>query len=373
MEIAVVGMSVSETCGVRDHAGLLAQDLEREDTSCTFHWLLRSEASLRGSSAEIHRWARDLRATLAEHPPDAVLLHYSVFSYSHRGIPLFVRPTLAALRGSDAPLIAILHEYAYPWRYGDPRGNVWALTQRAALISVMRAARAAVTTGEARVTWLASRRWLPQRRVLLAPVFSNLPAPTVPTPHGEPVIGLFGYSYQGASLSVILDALRELRSRDTGVKLRLLGAPGRSSAAGAAWSGAAEERGLGDLVSFSGALPAQELSDALAACHVLLFVDKAGPTSRKGTLAGSLASGRPLVALDGPQTWSELLESGGARIVEPTAAALVDALAPLLAQEDAREALGRRGRSFYEHEMALSRTTAAVRTLLREPARAPAS
>ena len=35
-------------------------------------------------------------------------------------------------------------------------------------------------------------------------------------------------------------------------------------------------------------LPAQALSDALSSCEVLLFGDTAGPSPRKGTLAGSI-------------------------------------------------------------------------------------
>src|SRR5258705_5656068 len=168
MEIAVVGMSGSATCGVRDHAGLLAAELTSRGCSCTFHWLRRQQRSLRGARSEIGAWATELAPTLAASRPDAILLHYSVFSYSHRGLPLFVRPTLAALRGSGAPLVTVLHEFAYPWHYGDWRGNVWAAAQRAALIPVMRASCAAITTGEERVDWLTSRAWLPRRRVLLA-------------------------------------------------------------------------------------------------------------------------------------------------------------------------------------------------------------
>lgn len=368
MEIAVVGISVSPTCGVRDHAGLLAADLTRRGHSCTFHWLRREERSLRGARAEVLAWTRELAPALSDNRPGAILLHYSVFSYAHRGLPLFVRPTLAALQSSGAPVVSVLHEFAYPWRYRDWRGNVWAIAQRAALIPVMRTSCAAITTGDARVQWLTSRPWLPRRRVLLAPVFSNLPAPSAPDGgHGHELIGLFGYSYQGAAMSVILDALGDLRGRGLGARLRLLGAPGRSSSAGDAWLDGARERGLEDAVSFSGALPAQELSDALAECDVLLFVDEAGPTSRKGTLAASLASGRPVVALDGPQTWSELVERRAAQVVAPTDSALVDALSVLLEDERSREELGLRGRVFAEREMGLSRTTEAVRSLLADP------
>ena len=63
-----------------------------------------------------------------------MLLHYSVFAYSYRGFPLFVRPMLdGCCVGCRVPIVTVLHEYVYPWRRGGVRGKAWALTQRAAL------------------------------------------------------------------------------------------------------------------------------------------------------------------------------------------------------------------------------------------------
>lgn len=365
----MVGVSVRQTCGVRDHAALLADAMASEGISSSFHWLVRGESSIRGARREIREWTLRLQQQLTEEPPQAVLLHYSVFSYSHRGIPLFVRPTLSALRACGAPLIVMLHEFVYPWRRGDWRGNVWAVTQRAALIPVMRAAESVISTADDRVAWLRSRVWLPRRRVVLAPVFSNLPPPAahaVPDPSSR-VVGLFGYSYQGAALELILDAIGELMAAGVPVQLRLLGAPGRSSRAGEAWLRAASTRRLEKALSFSGALPAQSLSDELAACDVLLFADSAGPTSRKTSLAGSLASGRPVVALAGPQTWGKLVEAEALRVAEPTSTALAAALGALLADRRESEELGARGRAFAEREMTLARTVQAVASLLAHP------
>jgi glycosyltransferase involved in cell wall biosynthesis len=280
----------------------------------------------------------------------------------------------------------MMHELAYPWRYSGWRGDLWALTQRALLIDVMRACRGAIVTADVREQWLASRGWLPTRRVLVAPVFSNLPAPsaqpasaTQPAPsvqqalpaqpageHPGATIGLFGYSYEGASLSLVLDALGLLRDRGVHAQLRLLGAPGSSSDAGRAWLVAARERGLQSLLSFSGRLPAEELSDALAACDVLLFADAAGPSPRKGSLAGALASGSAVVALHGPNTWQRLLDAQAACVVAPTPAALAQAVGDLLGDEQARAELGARGRAFAEDEMGLARSVDAVMELLGE-------
>jgi glycosyltransferase involved in cell wall biosynthesis len=368
LRVAVVGVSLGATCGVRDHARLLAGALAQEGVSCSWHWHQREARSLRAERAEMRRWRAALAAELAAERPDAVLVHYSVFAYSHKGVPLFVRRTFATLRNAGVPVVVVLHEFAYPWRLGGWRGTLWAVSQRALLVTVLRAASAAIVTADSRVSWLHTRRWLPRREVVLAPVYSNLPAPGVATPRDPSLrrVGLFGYSYQGAAVTLVLDALAELSGAGAGVQLRLLGAPGASSEAGRAWIAAADERGLAGALSFSGPLPAQELSDELAACEVLLFADVAGPSSRKGTLAGSLASGRPVVAIDGPMAWSALREARAIRVAEPAPSALAAAIAELLADAGALEQLGARGRAFYEREMALERTARATHELLSE-------
>jgi glycosyltransferase involved in cell wall biosynthesis len=348
--LAVVGLSEGPTCGAHDHAVLLTEALTQRGICCSMHWHWRRDPSLSATRAEIKAWTRGLPAELAQAAPDAILLHYSIFSYSHRGIPLFVHPVLRALRKTGMPILTVMHEFVYPWRLGDWRGNLWALTQRAALIEAVRSSSGLIVTTDRRATWFASKRWLAQRPTVMAPVFSNLPAPSVGHPatrHGR-LVGLFGYSYQGAALSVVLDALRLLADRGVALELRLLGGPGRTSEAGESWLSAARERRLEERLSFSGILPADELANALGECDVLLFADTPGPSSRKGTLAGSLASGRPVLALDGPQRWAQMIDARAAEVVEPRAEALAEGLEQLLGDEGHREALGARGRAFAE-------------------------
>jgi glycosyltransferase involved in cell wall biosynthesis len=368
LRVAVVGVSVSATCGVRAHADLLAQALGREGVVCTTHWLSRSEGSPRGAWSEIRAWTRQLAGELKEGRPDVVLLHYSVFSYSLRGVPVFVHPLLSSLRSRRIPVVTVMHEFAYPWMYGGWRGLVWAVSQRAVLVEVMRASAAVLVTADVRAQWLASRPWLADRPIAVAPVFSNLPAPTPQPPPDQrrAIVGLFGYSYQGAAVALVLDALQILGREGVDVGLMLLGAPGPSSPAGEAWQASAATRGLSGRLSFSGALPPQDLSDALAACEVLLAVDTAGPSSRKGTLAASLASGRAVVAIDGPRRWAELLAADAVRVVEPASQALADAVRVLLAEEDVREEMGARGRAFAEQRMGVARSAKAVAALFAE-------
>lgn len=365
LHLAVVGASGSRTCGVRDHAGLLAGALEDEGVSCSRHWLTCRPGPLRETRATFAAWDAQLAAELRSAKPDAVLLHYSVFSFAHRGVPLFVHGALAPLQGAGVPLVSFMHEFAYPWGLGGPRGVAWAVTQRAALIDVMRASSGVVVTAPSRAAWLASRPWLPRREIGFAPVFSNLPPPAEGTaPARDGTVGLFGYAYEGADMGLVLDALRELRERDPGVRLRLLGAPGADTPAARQWLTAARARGVEAALSFSGVLGAQELSDELARCDVLLHPEPSGPTARKGTLAGSLASARPVVALDGPRSWRELVDAQAAAVVAPRAEALAETVGRLLGEPRLADELGARGGEFARRQMGLERSARAVREAL---------
>jgi Glycosyl transferases group 1 len=363
---AVLGVSERQTCGMRDHAVLLSSALADENIACSLHWLYRHESSIKGSRSEFQTWAAAVAAELRRTRPAAVILHYSVFSYSYRGFPLFVRPVFSAVGGVGIPVLTVLHELVYPWKLGGVHGKAWALTQRALLIAVMRQSAAALVTAPARAQWLQTRAWLPRRPIAFAPVFSNLPAPTAHArgDHEGYLLGLFGYAYEGAAASVVLDAIRLLRERGLDLRLRLLGAPGRNSAAADAWLAGARAREIEHTLSFSNVLPAQKLSDALASCDVLLHPEPAGPTSRKGTLAASLASGTAVVAIDGPHGWPELMGSEALLIAQPTGSALADAVAGLLDDERRREELGARGGAFGRHAMGVQRTAKAVVGLL---------
>jgi glycosyltransferase involved in cell wall biosynthesis len=366
LEIAAVGVSTSSICGVRNYAVLLADALGRQEVRCSLQWLWRGDPSLRRGRAQVAEWTERLARELEQGAPDAVLLHYSVFTLSYRGVPLFVPATLAALRRARTPLVTILHEYAYPWRLGRLRGKAWAFTQRAFLGEVMRASSGALVTSPARARWLRSRPWLPRRPIAVAPVFSTLPPPLRGArPESEAcTVGVFGYAYEGIPIGLVLDALERVSAQRGGaVQLVLIGAPGVDSPAGRAWIQAARARSGGQPV-FTGLLPERALADAIARCDVLLFADPAGPTPRKTTLAGALSSGRPVVALDGPATWPELERAGAALLVPASTGALSAALSALLDDAPARDRLGRQGAEFAAREMSADHSAAVVRSLV---------
>lgn len=361
--LLIIGSSEGPICGVRDFAHRLSSRLEGRGWSVTSVWNNRVPGlSLSESSSQLKDWTTKIRRTRDSLHPDATLVHYSVFAFSFRGVPLCAalghwrRPT------SKLPVVTFLHEYAYPWRRRGWRGATWAITQRLALWFVVARSSALLVTTTQRATWISSRRWLPRRPVDVSPVFSNLPSARArysPTPEGGRV-GVFGYGSEAVALHLLLDAFTALRVRAPRARLWLLGAPGPESPTGRRVLTLARERGLGEAVDFTGVLRAEELSDALVACDVLLFADDDGPSSRKTTLAASLASGRPVVAIDGPQTWGELIAHNAVAVVPRQPVVLAEAIERLLADRVAADALGARGRAFAEGHMSVDRAADVV-------------
>ncbi len=371
MRVAVVGVSARPVCGARDHAERLARSLQEQGITCSMHWLERSGGQLGASAREVRAWTRGLPEELERSGAEAVIFHYSVFSYAYRGLPVLVRPVLAALGSCGVPVLAILHEFAFPWRQRGLRGKVWAATQRVAFVGVMRRSGAVVVTTDERQDWLRTRRWLPRRPVAVAPVFSNLPEPRAGArPREGSTVGVFGYYYGRHVAELVLDALGLAGAEHGELRLALLGAPGADSAEGRLWLEEARRRGLGSALAFSGTIPAQELADALASCEVLVFADPSGPSSRKTSLAACLASARPVLAFDGSHRWQALLDEDALQLVQPSAEALARGLLALLADSASADALGARGREFASRRMSLAHTAEVVDALLESLLRA---
>ncbi len=362
--VAALGVSLGEPCGVRDYATRLADAFGAERIDCSLHWLERVEQPLPAARAQMSGWLRRLEAELRGRRPAAVLLHYSVFTLSHRGLPVFVAPLLRVLRRARLPVVSVLHEYAYPWHLGGAHGKVWAAAHRAVLPSVLRSSAALAVTAEFRADWLRARRWLPRRPMEISPVFSNLPEADAGAPPHAGRVGLFGFAHEGIASEIVLEAMAGLAARGTAAELALLGAPGSDSDAGARWLAGAAALGL-SAPHFSGRLEAGRLAGELAACEVLLSADRIGPTSRRTTLAASLAAARPVVALDGPRGWALLRRSGAVRLVPQDGTALAAALAALLADPVERERLARAGRAFAGEQMSAERSARTIGALLR--------
>lgn len=375
MRIAVVGVSDTAVCGVRDHASVLGGALVRQGHEVHDLWIDRSPQT--PPPAPVWRLGGWLGAGLDRVRPDVVVWHYSVFAHSYRGLPTVAVLVADALRRTAAPVVAVLHEYAFPWNRNGLRGKAWAASQRAALPLVVGAANALVITVDDRATWLASRRWIPRRPVTVLPVFSNFPVCSdLPVIYDRPGEALTGRAAPAVKIGVlsygtadrpdlVTAAVGRLRQARPSIafELVLLGGPGPDAPQSARWLAPASF-GPAAAPLFTGVIAPEELAVAIGGCQILVFVDGAGPSSRKTTLAAGLASGRPVVALDGPESWSALVQAGGVELVQPHPGRIAEALVGLVDDGARRARLGAKGHRFYKEHQDVELIAGSVEALL---------
>lgn len=361
MKVLVVGTSTGDVCGVRDHAQLLTTHLAATGLETEMQW---GDFIGRPTWRQVDRWLQHVAARAEATAPDAILFHYSVFTLAWRGIPTHVAGVTRRLRSLGVPVVALLHEFVYPWGQRGWRGFAHATSQRAALVAVVRSASRLIVTTADRAVWLRSRPWLPDRPVSFVPLFSNVPVVPGPTDvemtTGD--VAVLGYGAESTRVDVVTQALAAVS--DEKLRLVLVGAPGSESDAGRIWAKAARRDGCA--MAFTGVLDPETLSTAISSPAIVVFADEPGPTSRKTTLAAALAHGKAIVALDGPNTWDELQASRAVMLVPPQPAALAAAFKRLLDDADARRTLGDRARAFYEERMAVERGTTHVAYVLRD-------
>lgn len=356
LRLVVAGVSRAPVCGVRDHAIRLAAALQRAGACVSIVWT--EDAG--GQPSSLARWTADLARRCQEDKADAVLLHYSVFAFSRHGVPTGVPLLAARLRRLGVPVVLIAHEYAYPWGQRGWRGAVHAIAQRAVLVPLVSVCGAAVVTTSGRQRWLSTRRWLPQRSVGFAPVFTNIsPGPRAASI--RPVqgrIGLFSFGAEGLAADLVVDAVAEVSRRCPQAHLALIGAPGPGGPAGERWRRAASRAGCP--LSFTGIVDETEVSSELAACSVIVFPDPGGPSSRKTSLAAALAHGKAVVALDGPNTWGDLVTASAVTVVAPHRRALSRELCRLLLDPVANAEASERAHDFHEAHLSTATTVEVV-------------
>ena len=362
-----VGISSSEVCGVRDAAQVLADELRLTRADAGTLWCeLPEPLGLAERRQQVGTWLARLRAEIDSGDVGAVVLHYSAFAFGPRGLPLHAPAVGRALAAANVPVVGFLHELAYPFGRSGWRGAVHAVSQRLALVPVVRACDAIVVTTEERAAWVRARRWLPKRQTRFVPVFSNLPA----WPAGEgPVrmgvsIGVFGFASPGIDVPAVAEALRLVEQAGNRVELVLIGAPGPHAPAADDWCSSCSPH-VTEL-RFTGVQSANEIAAELSAVDVVLFPDRGGPSSRKGTLAAALAAGKPIVAVEGPERWPRLVAENAVAVTPAEPSALGGALVSFCADPAARVEQGDRAERFYRTNMAPNVAANAIVSILRE-------
>lgn len=356
VHVLMAGASTSPVCGVRDHASRLAQGMREFGRDVTTVWMDGG-----GSPPRLGAFTRDLLAHVDSKQADAVVLHYSVFAYAWRGIPVGVPMMAARLRRARTPMILFAHEYAYPWvnRRGW-RGSLLAMTQRLVLPPLLATFDAVVVTTGDRAEWIRSRWWLPRVPVVCAPVFSNIPvAPTSTDSDAVPGrVGVFSFGAESLHAELVIQSMARARGSSPDAHLRLIGGPGPESEVGRHWQQLADIAGC--VVSFSGIVSEEQISRELSTCQAIIHTDPSGPTSKKSSLAAALIHGRPVLAFDGPQCWDELAAAEAVALVPLDVNRTAEALGAILSDGVLRARLGERASTFAAAHLTPSHTARAV-------------
>jgi hypothetical protein len=338
--IVVAGISRTTICPVREVA--VALEKEIGDAAAVRHVWFDAD---HGRSPR--PWLREVGAAI-DSGPDVIVVHYSVFAFGWRGIPLLAPLLAQRLRRGRAGVVLYAHELAFPFRRRGVRGVVHAVSQRAVLPGLVRASDAIVVTTSARAVWLRSAWWLPGRPIFTAPVFSLVPVGD--TAHEAAVVGIFGYGGWGdAPADIVLGAARDALECIDGARIEMIGLPGTSGSIARQWIDAAER--VGCTLSFTGPLEPDELSAAIGSCTVMISADPEGPSSRKTSLAAVLALGKATIVLPGTEAWPELVASGAVRVVAPDRSDLAVALRELVTDASARSSLAESAQQFYGRHM----------------------
>lgn len=165
-------------------------------------------------------------------------------------------------------------------------------------------------------------------------------------------------------LDMLLNAVARVHETGQPVQLEVVGdGPLRSE-----WSALSDRLGLGDAVTFHGALPQEAVARHMAECHVLCL-----PSVRESggaVLLEAMASARPVIALDfgGPGEIADAKVGALLPMTDPAqvTADLCGALLDLCAKPEAWRHRGQAGRSRVERQYSWPAKIAAAGAIYRE-------
>jgi glycosyltransferase involved in cell wall biosynthesis len=356
--------------GVSNYVGQLAKRLAEQGDLVDVWSPAPVSADFAGSRASVHELPHGfdragravITAALRKHPEAIALIQY---------VPLVLggADVMAWLLRLPVRVWVMFHEVAYPFERGQPLKHraMAALTHAYALALARRAERILVSTpGCERALGLLGFRGKP---LFWLPIPSNLPSDGARRARASllqelgldpnaPVVGHF--SSFGARVAEPLEReLRFLLDQDERVQVLLSGVgsvqfrvrllAGRSGAA-------ARVRALGETTLDAAA-------DSLVAADVSLFPYPDGISSRRTSVMGALALGRPVVTNPGPNTETLWRATGCVRLASLEPGELARATRELLADPVSRARLGERAREVYTARFSIAENAAKIASL----------
>lgn len=336
--LSVTGPGVFD--GIGDFSGALVQALQ------TYR---PTELIVRGES-----W-RELDAVNPARTAGVVVQYFP--QAFMRGDLRYILAWLSRVRAAGRPVVLTVHEF-WPPLDGTFRRAIAQWLFRRTLRSLVRTATTTVVTYPHAIDVLSLA--VQTDRVRVIPIGAAVMPVVVPVRRASPV-RLVMFGQPAAMDAATVRAISAWIERTPSASLDWLGRS--TDEMRTHWCGALQ---LPDArVSFSGALPADEVSRHLAAASIALAPNANGASTRRSTLSAMLAHHLPVVAIDGITTPDTLRESGAcvwAHDGQPDA--FVAALDALSVDPERQHAMSKAAAEFYERQLSWTAIASAYAEVL---------
>lgn len=292
-----------------------------------------------------------------------VVIQYFPQAYLHGDFRHLVR-WLERARASGVPILTTVHEF-WPPADGTFRRAAGRWLFRRLLRTLVRLSDRVVVTRPSAVLDLAEAA--PTDRVTVIPIGSSvLPPRERPLRPGEPVaklppVRLLMFGQPAAMDGRIVAAVSRWVAATPSASLEWVARSADEMRA--AWQRFGANPAA--RVTFSGGVPADELSRRMSAATIGLAPNVNGTSTRRGTFAALLAHGLPIVATSGPNTGDALVEAAPCQFSpEGEPEIFVGHLVSLAADPVRQDVLARSARDYYDRTLAWRHIAAAYAELL---------
>ncbi|MEV0397293.1 glycosyltransferase family 4 protein [Polymorphospora rubra] len=301
--------------------------------------------------------------------PDLVHVQFAPSAFRFSGRPGLLLPPLLP---RSVPLVTTLHEYGSWSAPSWLPDRVWRRLERAGRLDresgrLVPGSDLVLVTNDTHGAVVTARTGRRPLRVPVPPNVADHGAPGGARQRFRRRLGLapdavllvfFGFVHPVKGVRYLLEALPWLRSRHPALHLAVVGGftsralpEPQAAAFRAELVGIAAAHGVGDAVTFTGYLPAPEVSEALHAADAAVLPFGEGVTTKSGALVAALAHGLPTAATLPPAGDPDLVDGVTVAVIDRRrdAPAVARATDRLLSDAALRGRLARAGRAVAAH------------------------